>query len=341
MFAWMWHLRLRTLSAFVCLSAFGVRAEDVIHVSVGENTRSRTRLTGEVLDYTGKALLVRLPGGIERAFPADRVHAIETTRTPEQQSADKLYAQRQPEQALGPYRKALEKEERRWVRREILAQITSCHHELGDEAAAVQAFLLLVQSDPQTPYFDRIPVTWLPAEPAPALVDAALKWLARENDPVANLLGASHLLNSPQKRQAIDRLRSLSFDPDPRVAWLSRGQFWRTGFATASDVQIENWTVDVEKAPESLRGGTYYLLGQALSNKHQPAKAALAYLRVSVLYPRDRRLAGRSLLEAGRELEKIGQKNEAATLYREVIDTHPQNPLAAEAQERLAAVTGK
>jgi hypothetical protein len=45
-------------------------------------------------------------------------------------------------------------------------------------------------------------------------------------------------------------------------------------------------------------------------------------------------------LEAGRELERIGQKNEAASLYREVIDTLPQTPLAAEAQERLARAEG-
>jgi TolA-binding protein len=103
---------------------------------------------------------------------------------------------------------------------------------------------------------------------------------------------------------------------------------------------VQNWTEDLEKMPDALRGGPYYVLGAALSAKHQPARAALAYLRVPILYPADRALAGRALLDGGRELEKIGQKDEAASLYREVVDTHSQTPLATEAQQRLAAVIG-
>jgi hypothetical protein len=138
----------------------------------------------------------------------------------------------------------------------------------------------------------------------------------------------------------VERLRGLSFNPDSRVAALARSQVWRASFATASESQVENWAADVEKAPQSLRGGPYFVLGAALSAKHLPARAALAYLRVPLLYPHQRSLAGRALLEAGRELEKIGQKDEAASLYREVTSTHPQTPLAEEAQQRLAAVIG-
>jgi tetratricopeptide (TPR) repeat protein len=320
------------------LAILPARAEDTVHVSVGEGTRSRVRLTGEVLDYTGQTLLLRLPGGGERVFPAGRVHAIETTRSGEQQSADKLFRERQTQAALEQYRRALDKEERRWVRREIMAQIVSCNQELGDIPSAVQFFMLLVQSDPHTPHFDCIPLAWLPREPSPALEELALKWLARPDDDLTGLLGASHLLTSRHRQAASERLRSLSFNQDERVASLARAQFWRVSFATANDLQVQNLAADVEKMPTALRGGPYFVLAEALSAKHQPAHAALAYLRVPILYPRDRLLAGRALLEAGRQLERIGQTSEAASLYREVLQTHPQTTLATEAQDRLAAL---
>ena len=67
------HLVLISFPAIWCWAlAPQSRAEDVVHVAVGDNVRSRTKLTGEVLDYTGETLLMRLPGGNERAFPADR-----------------------------------------------------------------------------------------------------------------------------------------------------------------------------------------------------------------------------------------------------------------------------
>src|SRR5688500_3548942 len=135
-------IAIEALAVAACLFAVPARGEDVVHVSIGENTRSKARLTGEVLDYTGKTLLVRLPGGIERAFPADRVHSVETTRKPEHVAADKLFGP-QPEAALAQYRRALDKEERRWVRREIMARMVSCSQELDDTPAAVQFFMLL------------------------------------------------------------------------------------------------------------------------------------------------------------------------------------------------------
>src|SRR5690606_22161163 len=127
------------LAALCALApAVPAQAEDVVHVAVGESGRSRARLTGEVLDYTGQTLLMRLPGGIERAFPAERVFLIETKRTAEQLSADRLYEQRQLTAAIEQYRRALDQEPRRFVRREIMARLVRCYHESGDVAAAVQ-----------------------------------------------------------------------------------------------------------------------------------------------------------------------------------------------------------
>lgn len=335
---WFQRVALPTAALLIIAAALppgSGRAEDVVHAAVGENSRARTRLTGEVLDYTGQTLLLRLPGGTQRAFPAERIFQIETQRTAEHLAGDKLLAERQPAAALEKYRLAMDKEERRWVRREIMSQMVWCHRELGDAASAVQIFHLLLQSDRTTPYFDAIPLAWLPGEPSPTVAGLAQQWLAREDEPAVSLVGASHLLSTAQRAVAIDRLKALSFDRDPRVAALARAQVWRGSLGTANELAIASWTTEVEKLPEALRAGPYFTVGRALAFKQQPQRAAILLMRVPILYPRERDLAGRSLLEAGRELEKIGQSGEAAGLYREVIDSYPQTTLAAEALGRL------
>lgn len=312
------------------------RGEDVVHVAVGDNARARTKLTGEVLDYTGETLLLRLPGGNERAFPAARVFYIETARSPAHVQGDKLSAQRRYAAALAEYRTALDKETRRWVRREILARLTLCHRELGQAVEAGQHFLLLLESDPNTPYFDVIPLAWDNNEAEnPALKAAAGGWLARGDSSAAQLLGASYLLSSSERTAAVERLKQLSFDRDPRVEWLARAQVWRVSLATASDLQVRSWSEDVEKAPEQLRGGGYLVLGRAWSARQQPARAALALLRVPILYPHHHRLGAAALYEAAVELAKIGQRAEAVSLYREVAKQYPDTPQAALAAGQL------
>jgi hypothetical protein len=155
------------------------------------------------------------------------------------------------------------------------------------------------------------------------------------------LLGASNLLSTNHRAAALERLKPLSFDSDPRIAGLARAQVWRTTLAGVNDLQAESWHREIESIPETLRAGPYYVLGRMLAARHQPDRAALAYLRVPILYPRHRQLAARCLLEAGRELERIGQKSEAASLYRELTAAHSNTPAASEGQSRLQALNAQ
>ncbi len=221
------------------------------------------------------------------------------------------------------------------MRREIIARLTVCYREHGDWVDAGQHFLLLLESDPTTPYFDAIPLAWNKAEPPPPLQAAAEAWLAHE-DAAAQLLGASHLLSTDQQAAALAKLKSLSYDRDPRVAWLARAQVWRVGLATANDAQIRSWSDDIEEMPEPLRAGGYLVAGRAWNQRQQPARAALMLMRVPILYPEQHALSASALYEAGLELEKIGQKQQAASLYRELAERFTGTVEAAEASRRLA-----
>jgi hypothetical protein len=324
------------LVAALCYAAtVDARGEDVVHVAVGDTVKARTKLTGEVLDYTGETLLMRLPGGNERAFPAERVFLIETTRTAEQTRGERLLAERQFAAAAPEFRAALDKEQRRWVRREIIARLTTCYREQGEWVAAGLYFLLLMESDRTTPYFDAIPLAWSSTAPSAEQRAAADGWLARDESP-AQLLGASHLLSTDRQQAALEKLKSLSYDRDARVAWLARAQVWRTMLATANELQIRSWAEEIDKAPEKLRAGGYLMLGRAWSEHQQPSRAALALMHIPILYADQHAMSAAALNEAAIELAKIGQLEQAASLERELVERFAGSPQAAKAAGRLA-----
>lgn len=310
-----------------------VRA-DVVHVAVGDNVRARTRLIGEVLDYTGQELTIRLSTGIERTFPADRVFLVETDRSAAHRAADELFEERKFSEALNRYLEAHAGEPRGWVRRQLLARIVWCLRNLDRLAEAGQYFLMLCHDDPHTPYFDCIPLSWVPAEPPENLRRKSQQWLAA-GSPLETLLGASHLMATAERPEALRRLSTLRFHNDRRIAALAKAQHWRSELAIATDARLREWAEAIESMPTDLRAGAWFLLGQARARAERPEQAALAYLRVPILYPRERTLAARCLVEAAGQLEKIGQPQEAMRLYREVLDTLPDSPSVSEARARL------
>ncbi|MBI3465405.1 MAG: hypothetical protein HY000_20470 [Planctomycetes bacterium] len=320
-------------------------AEDAVYFSSPDRESARTKITGEVVELTGTEVRIRSPGGGERKFPADRVVEVVTKRTPEQLAGNALLAEGEYQQALSKFRAALAdgNEQRGWVRREIVAQIVRCYMGLGQTTAASDAFLNLVRSDPATRSFDCIPLAWLPAQASQELQSAAQKWLKHEESnstatATARLLGASHLLATPQRDVAVAELQRLAGNDDVRIAALAKAQLWNSRLATAAEGDLRKWSTAIEQMPELVRAGPYFVLGRALARKQRFEQAATTLLRVPILYPADRELAARSLVEAGACLQQLQQSQEAGSLYREVLDRHRASAAAAEAQTRLAAL---
>jgi tetratricopeptide (TPR) repeat protein len=283
-------------------------------------------------------LRIELVGGRQQSFPADSVLSIETQYSRSQTDADALFAQGQFDQALALYRQALEDEPRRWVRRQIVARLVWCCRGLGQPDQAGEAFLLLIRDDPQTNYFDSIPLEWMPRQPSVATEQAARRWLESQQ-PAAVLLGASHLMTTSARLDALAKLRELAAGADRQVAQLALAQSWRAAVASAKEQEIDAWDRAIEQIPERLAAGPYFVLGLARSNRQQWEEAALALMRAAILYPQQRALSAQSLLHAGRALEELGRAREALRLYRELIRDYPEQPRpVAEAQDRMEAM---
>lgn len=313
-------------------------AQDRAILQPSGNSASRIILRGTVEDYTGKQLRIRLNNGQPpRAYPAEAVIKVETQQTREHQRGQQLFDERKIAEAATELEAALVREDRAWVRRDILALLVRCALHDGQYVRAGSRFLALIQSDRTTRHFSLIPLAWAPIELTAELRSEAETWL-RSEEPVARLMGASFLVVDPQRREAAEgALNLLCSNPDRRVRELAQAQVLRLKLQKTelNRLELERWQVRIEEMPEDLRGGPYYVLGRAHLARRELERSAALMLWVPLVYDHDRHFAARACLEAARSLGVIGQQEAAAALYVELTDRFAGTPSAREAQALL------
>ncbi|HWB13801.1 MAG TPA: hypothetical protein VG826_31535 [Pirellulales bacterium] len=322
--------------AACCLvsSGSGAHGEDTVTLSSAGNRQARSRITGEIVDYTGKQIVIRLADDREIKRPGQLVTAIETTWPAAKTEGDRLFDEHQFAAAREKYSAAIRSETRAWARRLMLARMIACYRELNQFEAAGKLFLGLVREDPETPYFEEIPLAWQPTEPPASLAQTAGQWAADEN-PVVGLIGASHLLSSLKRQEALDRLSQLALDKDARIASLAEAQVWRVSIPTAKAEQLAAWERRVEDFPDKFRAGPYWVLGRALAQHGEPVRGVLAYLHVPIVYPQARPLAADALRSAAVLMEKQQDAAGALRLRQELVAVYPESPAAVEAKSTL------
>jgi tetratricopeptide (TPR) repeat protein len=311
-------------------------ADDVVTLTPQAGGRGSEKLSGQVIDYGARELRLRLATGRERIVPAGEILRVETKYCDEHAAGNQLFADGDFRLAIDKYRATLETdhEVRGWVRRQVLSQIVWCWRAFGKWDQAGETFLNLLGRDPKTRYFDCIPLAWTAAAPSRDVERKAQAWLAKSEQPAAVLMGASHLLTTDRRALTLAQLKRLADHDDPRIAWLAEAQCWRDSAPRAAAQELEQFRRRIESSPQSLRAGAYFVLGSALANS-QPAEAALALLKLPILYPRERALSASALLASGGCLERMGQSQQAAGLYRESLALAGSPADVDEAQKRL------
>ena len=327
-------------AAWILMTSMAV-AEDQVTYATGPDGGSRTTVRGTILDHTGQKLTLRSAMGSPQEIPASRVLEVSTEWSPTKVKADRSFGDHQYDQALRLYGQALGDESRVWAQREILAQMICCLRQLERIEQATDFFLRLVQSDPETIWFGRIPLSWQTVQPPPALEKRAEQWMQNADSPAARLIGASWLLGTRHRAAAIEALQRLASQGQVRIASLATAQLWRTQAATVDEAGLERWADLLQKMPREVRPGALYVYAQALAARGHSERAALAWLRIGLLYAdHDRSLAAWGLLSAGRELERMGDHRQAASLYREILRDYAGTTTATRATARLESLGG-
>jgi len=288
---------------------------------------------GEIVDLLGTQLSFRSTTGSVENIPLEQVIEWRTTWPATKDQADTLLAEKKFVEAAAAYTRAREEESRTWARRQIMERIVECHAAAGNIVAAAEEFFALVASDPDTSAWEMAPLSWRTSDD-PNLPARAAQWLRDVRNPVRQLLGASWLLIGGQRAEAMTTLQALASGTNKRIATLAVIQLWRTRVVTSEPAEPAQWLAGLERLPSEVRPLGYFIAGEGLTRHNQPDQAALAYLRIPVLYPRQRALAAEALLAAGSQLEKMGRREQAASLYREVLTDHASQPAAAAARLR-------
>ena len=314
-------------------------AGDLVIVLSGKESKTKAARTGEIVDYTGESLQFKSASGRVETIPSARVVEVRTDWTPAHQTGDALRAEGKLEEAINFFKQAKREESRAWARRKIMAQLVACYLESGRVDSAGDEWLAVVASDPVTLHYDVIPVAWRPFPPSAVLDSRATVWLKNKSPP-AQLLGASWLLASAQRAEAVSTLERLAADKttDPRIASLAQVQLWRTKIITAKTDEVLRWQAAVEQMPAGIRACGFFVVGDALARQEQPEEASLAYLRIPLVHGEQRAMAADALLAAGKQLEKLGRSPEAAGLYREVTGGYGRSAAAEEAAARLGKI---
>jgi tetratricopeptide (TPR) repeat protein len=331
---------------FVLAIAAGMaKAQDAVIV-IGSDGKTPVTRQGQIIDYTGTELRLKTAAGREEPIPAARVLEVKTEWVADHLQGIELQKSGKLAEAIRGFQQAKEREPRAWARRQIMAELTSCYAESGRFDQAGDEFLAIVAGDPATRHLAVMPLAWRPFPPDAALESRAAAWLSSgAKTPAASLLGASWLLSTSRRAEAIAALEQLAVargkGEDTRLASLADVQLWRTKLVTAKPDEVARWKAAVVQMPAEIRACGWFVIGEALARQGQPEEAALAYLRVPLIHGQQRVMAADALVAAGKQLESLKRTQQAAGLYREVLSDYAACPAATEASSRLKMMADK
>lgn len=324
------------LVAALLACADRARGEDRVTLAPLKPGSATLTLRGEIVDYRGDGLRFRSTSGKEETYDPARIVEL-VTRWPETfAQGEASWRAGQWDEAIARYRTAAAEEQRAWAKRRMLARLVECLRDARRIADAGDAFLALYRADPETPEFGVLPLDWtIDATAAAAVESRAREWLKQDAVAPAVLIGASWLLARSDRPAALAALRRLSDERDARIAHLAAAQLWRTRLVTADRAELDQWQIQIERMPASLRPGPTLLLGQGLARQGEPQRAAIEMLRIPILWSDHRELAAVALWEAGRVLESTATPGDATGLYREIVTAYPSSSLADAARRKL------
>ena len=248
-------------------------AQDRVIVQSLNSGSGKLGIAGSIEEFSGERIVVREPDGKQvRVLLPDqyRLLEVETRHSPEYDAGLQAYQAGKFDEARKQWEQAVSKEDRRWMRREILAWLVRCALAQEDLASAGNRCLKILESDPRSPHLALLPLKWWPGEEvsSPLLTQAAA-WMNEESEP-ARLLGASYLLE--EGRRSADAkavLNELSRSTDVRIRSWATIQLWRIPLQekTPGEPQLQLWQQQWKELPTDLRSGPALLLGHALSEK--------------------------------------------------------------------------
>jgi hypothetical protein len=360
-------LRRLLVTIALLLAAGSTAVADTIWVGTGPGRGLEQQVNIQGVERTDEGeLLIYLVNGNRASTLLSRVKRIRLDNDDRLTRAEQAYAGGDWNAAAQLYERAGARANApEWVQRRSVRRLVSAAARAGLFDEAVTGFIRLVELDPIGASDARPDLTQTPSPQALAGAQQRVERALTRNlsdDQQKQLL--TFLLAIQGQRDddvgaqaTIGRLGALlgdepGTDPGDRrlFAQVILGQaklaLSQDRAAEAESIVRENGGVFTEPAAQS---AALLLLArsaevQAGDDRAALLDAALAYMKVVALFKNEDRTGTpevpTALLAAGGIHDRLGLADDAADLYRSLVEGYPASPEAAEAQTRLDAVTG-
>ncbi len=322
--------------ALVCLSALKLCADEV---EVWDDKRQKkTRYVGTILEFKQTFISIELANGALREIPVERLSDFVADWGMAFGQAEILRADFQFDDALPLYRQAFRNHNSVWLRRHNIARQIACLSALGQWVEAADLYIEGLSSvNDDALYLEILPLIWSRQTITPQMLQRASNWISSDSSEITQLLGASWLMDSPKRTDAITTLTRIENSNNSSLALLAATQKWRPLVPMVKESQLQRWQQIVLRMPHTLRAGPYYLLAHGFARNNESQNAILNWMRVPIHYPGQYQLSAEALLESARVLDQLERDTEAVRLLREVTGKY-QDTFAA---RRAEAIVGQ
>ncbi|MDO4551561.1 MAG: hypothetical protein Q4C96_09975 [Planctomycetia bacterium] len=303
-----------------------------------DSTRGVMHYAGRILRYdrTGVEILTSERNRI--ILMPEQIMRVDYQRSIPQRNAEEMYIQKNYKTAVMLFKEAREQERRPLVRAWLTEKIIRCYRNLEQPAEAVMEFLKLQESQPEMTdeMFSCIPLLWEPNIRDTVTAGKVANIYREQRTGITQLLYGSYMLSSAERQKAIQVLKAVSRGKDIRLATLAEAQLWRVTEPGELSEKITEWTKVLERIPVCMRGGPTFIMGRAWLQMDNKDMAVLEFLKVGTVYHQVDPFSADSFINAARILEREGQKEEARTVYRDILLKFPDTRAVLEAEKWLA-----
>ncbi len=325
-------LLLSCICTFVYLSAY---ADDTViyqHSATGRQVKS----TGIIENYNRDELILRTSSGSILSIKTDNIIEVLTERPAAYSEAELRMKNLEFEKALPLLEQALVQTPDGWIKQENLARQIECLINLNRVDEAVVRYIQLLQLEPNTVFYDCIPLVWTSVDLSPRTAQLAQTWIRQQKYPYAALLGASLLLTSDKKNEVQTALNGLIKSEDADVATLAQMQLNRLSLTPLSETTLNVLEKKVDVLPKSLQFGPRFVLAQlwlrSSVNEIKVDKATLNYMQCAVNSRTPVELQARAFYSAGTTLLSAGRRDEAFRIFNRLIEKYPDSQWSQQAK---------
>lgn len=320
------------ICTFVHINAF---AEDIV-IYNNSATGRQTKSTGTIENYSRYVLTLKTSSGNILSIKSDSIVEIKAERPALYYEAEQLMNNQDFDQALPLLEQTLTLVSEDWMKYEILARQIECLNALNRVEDAAQRYVQqLVRLDPDSAFYDCVPLVWTSVELTSKTQQLAQNWIRQQNYPYVALLAASLLLTSDKKNEAQRALMVLSKSSDADVAALAQIQLNRLSLTSLPTAQIKNLEMKTDALPKALQYGPRFVLAQLWSRSSdvdiKTDKTVINYLQCASNPKTPVELQARSYYSAGSVLLRAERRDEAFRVFSRLVEKYPDSQWAQQA----------